>query len=324
MHNFNTIILSVLLIAGSIRAAEKQKVIFDCDLAGDIDDAFAVALLLSSPEIEILGLVMDHGNTPARARVACRLLYETGRETIPVLVGRHTPSIVGLDKELAGFSHQFAWADEFDKVKPSPENAADFIIRNLRKYPKEVTLFTVAPVPNLKDVLDKDPDALKFARRVVSMFGSFYMGYGSGPVPDAEWNVRADVESAKRLINSGADITFAGLDVTAFVQLGEVERMRLLFRRSPLTDVLCGLYSLWRYEAYAKPDPTLFDVVAVGMVLWPDLFTTRQAHVRVTDGGYTVIDESREPNCKIGMTVNKEELIRRVMDRYLHQNFIRY
>jgi purine nucleosidase len=43
---------------------QKQKVIFDCDLGGDIDDAFAVALLLTSQqEFEIMGFCMDHGNT---------------------------------------------------------------------------------------------------------------------------------------------------------------------------------------------------------------------------------------------------------------------
>ena len=61
-------------------AAPKQKVIFDCDLAGDVDDAYAAALLLASPEFEVLGLVMDHGHTWGRARVAGRLLYELGLE----------------------------------------------------------------------------------------------------------------------------------------------------------------------------------------------------------------------------------------------------
>jgi inosine-uridine nucleoside N-ribohydrolase len=175
----------------------------------------------------------------------------------------------------------------------------------------------------MQDLLKKDGEALKLARRVVSMFGSFYMGYNGGPIPDAEWNVRADVGAAKQFVNSGAKITYAGLEVTTMVKLGEEERMRLLYRKSPLTDALCGLYSLWRYEPYAKPDPTLFDAVAVGMVLWPELFTTRKAHIKVLDGGYTVIDESLPPNAEIGMTIQKDEFIRRIMERYLKQNLMR-
>jgi purine nucleosidase len=316
-------VLLVFILALPDATAAKQKVIFDCDLAGDIDDAFAVALVLTSPEFDILGFVMDHGNTPKRAQVACRLLYETGMEHIPVVVGRHTPNIVGVDQELAGNSHQFAWAKGFDKIKPINISAADFIIENLRNHPNEVILFTVGPVPNILDVIKKDAEALKLAKRVVSMFGSFYMGYSGGPVPDAEWNVRADVEAAKLFAASGAKLTFVGLDITTFVKLNEESRQRLLMRQSPLTNALCGLYTLWRFESYARPDPTLFDVVAVAMVLWPDLFTTRPAYVKVIDGGYTVIDESKTPNCEIGMSIDKEEFLKRVMERYLRQNLTR-
>lgn len=43
-----------LIILGIILAinvnAQKKKIIFDCDLGGDIDDAYAVALLLCSQE----------------------------------------------------------------------------------------------------------------------------------------------------------------------------------------------------------------------------------------------------------------------------------
>ncbi|MBN1893193.1 nucleoside hydrolase [bacterium] len=300
--------------------ATKQKIILDCDLAGDIDDAFAVALILTSPEFEVLGLVMDHGLTDRRAQVACKMLYETGMEHIPVVVGRRTPGVIGQDRELAGESSQFLWANGFSKVKPVEKKAADFIIENLRRYPHEVILFTVGPLPNIGEVIDKDPEALKLAKKIYSMFGSFYMGYGTGPVPDAEWNVKADVESAKKFAASGAPITYAGLDITTFVKLGKEYRDRLLMRQSPLTDALCGLYTLWGYESYAQPDPTLFDVVAVGMALWPDLFTTRKAHVRVIDGGYTVVDESKAPNCEIGMTINREEFLRRFMERVLRQN----
>lgn len=316
--------LICLLLAFSLIAAEKQKVIFDCDLAGDVDDAYALALVLASPEFEVLGVVMDHGNTPKRAQVACRMLWECGLEHIPVVVGRHTPGVIGVDKEPAGYSNQFYWGEGFDKVKPIKQNAADFIIENLRKYPNQVILFTVGPVPNMQDVIKKDPQALKLAKKVVSMFGSFYMGYGGGPIPDAEWNVLADVESSKQFVNCGANLVYAGLDITTLVKLNEENRMRLLYRNSPLTDALSALYTLWRYESYAQPDPTLFDAVAVGMVLWPELFTTRPAHVQVVGRGFTVIDESKAPNCEIGMTVNRDEFVRRMVERFLKQNFNRF
>jgi inosine-uridine nucleoside N-ribohydrolase len=322
LRHFGLLILFSLMVV-SARGAPKQKILLDCDLGGDIDDAFALGLALSSPELEVLGVVMDHGDTAGRARVACRLLYELGLENIPVIVGRPTPAIVGVQQGVAGPSHQFEWARDFNQIKPGDQDASDFIIETLRKYPHEVVLLTVGPVCNIQDALKKDPDALKLAKRVVSMFGSFYMGYDTGPVPSAEWNVRADVGAARAFVASGANPVFAGLDVTTFVKLNAEQRARLRDRKSPLTDALGDLYTLWRKEDFARPDPTLFDAVAVGMVLWPDLFTTRKAHVKVIDGGWTVIDESQPPNCEIGMTIQKDEFIRRLMDRLLKQDLRR-
>lgn len=319
------LLIFLLLFTMSLTAddKERQKIILDCDFGGDIDDAFAVALILSSPEFDVLGFVMDHGNTPLRARTICKLLYETGKDDIPVVVGKPTPGIVGVDTAIAGYSYQFYWSEGFDKLKPSKINAADFIIDNLKKYPNEIILFTVGPVCNIKDVLQKDKDVLKLVKKVVSMFGSFYMGYNSGSVPDAEWNVRADVRASKMFVSSGAKITYAGLDVTTFVKLDEKNLNKLLFRQSPLTNALCGLYSLWRNESYAQPEANLFDVVAIGSVLWPELFTSRKTNIRVDNNGYTLMDDSKEPNAEILLTINKDEFIKRIMNRYLIQNLHR-
>lgn len=314
-----TVWLLVVLLPMLLWASEgRQKVILDADLGGDIDDAFALALILASPEFELLGVVMDHGLTEKRAQIACRMLYETGFEQVPVAVGRQTPNVVGRDTRLAGYSPQFHWAEGFTKKRPIATPAADFIIETLRKYPNEVILFTVGPVPNLADVVRKDPEALKLAKGVYSMFGSFYMGYGRDPVPSAEWNVRADAASAQKFAASGAEITYAGLDITTFVKLEADRRLELAMRHSPLTDAVSGLYTLWGQET-----PVLYDAVAVGMVLWPELFQTRPAHVRVTDEGFTLIDESRPPNSKIGMTIRTEEFLSRMMERLLRQNLAR-
>jgi len=309
MRKWFLVLVSFLLLYQLLSAAEKQKVIFDCDLGDDIDDAFALALVISSPEFDVLGIVMDYGNTPKRAQIACRMLYETGRDDIPVVVGRET-------KE--HYSAQFNWGEGFTKYKPISKSGADFIIENLKKYPNEVILITVGPVPNMADIIKKDPDALKLAKHIYSMYGSFYMGYNTGPIPSAEWNVRADEKASRAFSACGAKITYAGLDVTTFVKWDAEKRLKLLMRQSPLADAICGLYTLWGQET-----PTLFDCVAVGMVLWPELFSTRKAFVKVIDGGYTVIDESKTPNCEIGMTINTDEFLNRLLQRYLTQNLMR-
>jgi inosine-uridine nucleoside N-ribohydrolase len=181
----------------------------------------------------------------------------------------------------------------------------------------------IGPVPNMGDIHDKDPDVLKLAKHVYSMFGSFYIGYGSSPIPSPEWNVRADINASKKFASSGAKITYAGLDITDYVRL-KYEFIELLNdRKSPLTDAIVGLYSLWSLGREPKPEPVLFDAVAVSMVIWPELFETRKAFVKVTDEGYTVIDETKEPNCTIGMSINTKEFLAKYMDRLMKQNFMR-
>ena len=315
---FCLILILLLLSIQSVISQPRQKIIFDCDLGGDIDDAFALGLILSSPEFEVLGIVMDHGLTNKRAQVACKMLYLTNREDIPVVVGRKTTQVVGTDIP-ADYSGQYYWAEGFDKVKPIAKPASDFIIENLRKYPGEVILITVGPVTNIGDVIKKDPEALKLAKHVYSMFGSFYLGYGTAenpnPVISQEWNVRGDSEASKLLVASETQITYCGLDVTTRVWFDKDLQFKLLMRQSPLTDAICGLTALWGGDK-----PCLHDAVAVGMILWPDLFTTRPAYVKISGEAYTVIDENQEPNCEIAMTVNTGEFLKRLMHRYLTQN----
>jgi hypothetical protein len=59
------------------------------------------------------------------------------------------------------------------------------------------------------------------------------------------------------------------------------------------------------------------------MVLWPELFTTRKVHVRIDDHGYTRIDEDKEPNCEIGISIKDDVFIDRMMRRLLKQNLMR-
>jgi len=61
-----------------------QLAIIDTDIGDDIDDAFAIALALHSPELHILGITTAYGDTELRARLLDRYLGAIGRTDIPV------------------------------------------------------------------------------------------------------------------------------------------------------------------------------------------------------------------------------------------------
>jgi len=320
-----TLLLFIVTIGISTSLfSQKQKVIFDCDLGGDIDDAFALALLLSShEELDILGICMDHGDTEGRARIANKILYETGFDNIPVYVGRHTVNVAGEDTVPAGPSPQYIWAENFNRKISELTPAADLIVKTLNRYPGEVILFTVGPVDNIEDVLKKDPNALQKAKRVISMFGSVEKGYGGSDEISAEWNVRANIPASQMLMNSGANLLLAPLDITAHVVLSDKYLSGITMRKTPLTDAVSSLYSLWYHQANWANQPVMFDGVAVGMLLWPELFETRKAYIYVDEEGYTREDKTKEPNCQIGVKIKDEEFLLRMYRKLIEQGYKR-
>ena len=328
-----TISLLVSMAAAPAQpAAEPQKVLFDCDIGSDIDDAYALALLLASPEIELVGITVGHARTPDRAPLALRMLWETGLDHIPVHVGRETPLVTLRDGSPheqfaeAPYNRQFHWARGFDEVQPRAQPAAEFIVDTLAASPGEITLLTVGPVTNVGDALEIDPDVLKNAKRVVSMYGSIRSGYDGGDA-QREWNVLADAASS-RLFDAGVqaggtDVVYIPLDVTDHVRLDADRRLHLHMRGTPLTDAVTALYSLWRNEERNQSMPRLFDAVAVGYLLWPDLFGLEHGRVTVDERSMTLFEPGAEPTSTVALEIDDAGFIERMMLRFLEQNLRR-
>src|SRR5438270_3509227 len=155
--------------ATEVRSASAEKVIIDTDIGDDIDDAFAVALALRSPELQILGISTTFGDTEARAKLLDRLLREVGRSDIPVAVGTPTTNVNFTQKRYAEGGH-FARA--------SHSRAVDFILDQIRRHPGEITLVAIGPLVNVGALIDKDAQTFRKLRRVVLMGGSVERGYG--------------------------------------------------------------------------------------------------------------------------------------------------
>ncbi len=119
-------------------AGPRLKVLLDTDIGTDIDDAWALGLLMVSPQVELVGVTISDGDTAARAKVAAKLLHAGGRGEVPVAVGRATSLPDSVD-------YQFTWAEDFTAVRPVAQSAADFIVETLRRHPGEITLLAVGP-----------------------------------------------------------------------------------------------------------------------------------------------------------------------------------
>ena len=254
----------------------KAKIIIDSDIGDDVDDAFAVALALTSPEVEILGITTAWGDTRLRARLTDRLLAEAGHADIPVAEGIPTQG-------KTRFS-QARWA-EVGPAKAHPQ-AVDFLLRQIAQHPGEITLIAIGPETNIGAAIDRDAATFKKLRRVVLMGGSIHRGYDDlgykpdrGPQP--EYNIYSDVSAAQKLFASGVPIFMMPLDSTQ-LKLDEVKRAILFEAGTPLTDALTLLYHEWGQQT-----PTLFDVMAVAYVVEPQLCPVTPLHIEIDKDGST-------------------------------------
>jgi purine nucleosidase len=307
---FSIVAILFSLVIGSVSSAQTQppaqapgtpeKVIIDTDIGDDIDDAFALALALKSPELEILGVSTTFGDTEARAKIVDRFLGEAGRSDIPVLAGTPTKTTNVMNQKRYGEGGHFA--------KASHPDASDFVLDQIRKYPGQITLIAIGPLMNVGSLIDKDPATFRKLKRVVMMGGSIECGYGelwfcAAHGPDAEWNIINDIPSAKKLFLSGVPLYVMPLDSTQ-LKLDEVKRAFLFKQGTPLTDALTLLYHEWGQQT-----PTLFDPVTVAYILDPKTCPVQPMHIRVDDKGFTR-SEPGAPNAQVCMHSDADAFFR--------------
>jgi inosine-uridine nucleoside N-ribohydrolase len=283
--------LSQVAIA-EVEPASPEKIIIDTDIGDDIDDAFAVALALRSPEVRVIGFSTAFGDTTARAAILDRLLGESGNEALPVAIGipTSTPNESGFGAPVS----QKHYGEGSRFARSSHPHAVDFILEQIRRFPGQITLVAIGPLSNIGPLIDRDPASFQKLKRIVMMGGSigaikpdFGSGHPFGPV--AEWNISNDIPSAQKLFRTGVPIYMIPLDSTAHLQLDDVKRAILFSEGTPLTDSLARLYQLWSLSSGVQI-PVLYDAMAVAVVVNPELCPVTPAHISIDDKGFTRSD----------------------------------
>ena len=265
--------------------ATPQLVILDTDIGDDIDDAFALALVLRSPELHLLGIQTAFGDTELRARLVDRYLAAVGRTRIPILAG------------VPGKPSNFTQA-AYARQAPAHKHpaAVPFLLSQIRRHPGQITLIAIGPLVNIQAAIAQDPATFRKLKRVVIMGGSIYRGYdhpqAGNPAaddlhtpPSPEWNILCDPAGAQALFASGVPVYVMPLDSTQ-IHLELPLLGQILSHGSPLTDQLTLLYHQWTGPSEWRR-PTLFDPVAVTFSIRPDLCPMRPLRIQVDSKGFT-------------------------------------
>jgi inosine-uridine nucleoside N-ribohydrolase len=267
-------------------------VVLATDIGGDIDDTWALALLLKSPELELKLALTDYGSPQYRAKLLAKFLETAGHGNIPVGLGPE----YGENRE----GGQAAWVKDYhlDHYRGTlHENGAKALVETIMSSPQPITLISVGPTPTVAAALAMEPKIAERAR-FVGMHGSVRVGYDGSATPAAETNVVAAVKPAQQVLSASWDITITPLDTCGLVILDGARYQRLLKSRDPLVSALIENYRIWSRSGNGNPyadlaekrSSVLFDTVAVYLAMFQDLCVMERLNIRVTDDGFTKID----------------------------------
>ncbi len=192
---------------------KKYICLLDTDIGDDIDDVFALALMLENPEIDLKAVTTVYKNTKLRAYQAKQLI-DAYHKNVKVYYGEGLP----LSKKITPFvtEHLNETGDlinnhpcQYDETMQGEifPNAVDEIIRLAKIYQNELIIVTIGPMTNIAAAIKKEPAITKWIKRIYAMGGWF-----TNPVP--EWNILCDEVAADIVYKSGIEIYSCGLDVT--------------------------------------------------------------------------------------------------------------
>ncbi|HEX8765943.1 MAG TPA: nucleoside hydrolase [Candidatus Acidoferrum sp.] len=184
--------------AFELEAQGKRKVAIDQDAAGPGGtDMQSILALVNSPDTDVLGITVLTGDAWRDEEVqhTLRLMEIIGRADIPVVPGAVFPLVNSKEyitkwetlhgklvyKGAWNFARGYAVHGPYEippmpegnpTIKASTEDAAHFLVRVVRKYPHEVTIYAAGPMTDLAMAIALDPQFAELSKELILMAGS--------------------------------------------------------------------------------------------------------------------------------------------------------
>ena len=282
-------------------AGKPVPTILSTDIGGDIDDTWALAHLVRSPELDLKMVMTETGEAEYRALVAAKYLEVTGNTDVQIAIG---PSQGEMGDEER---HQGPWVEDYklsDYPGPVHEDGIQAFINLVESTDGPINVIAVGPAPGLAAAVTRAPEIARKCR-FFGMYGSFALGYGGVPEPANEYNVRADVDAFRTLMAAEWEsIALTPLDTCGLVVLeGENYHKIWCATGDPVTRAVIENYCIWAPRVpwmdasfFTRQSSTLFDNVAIYMAYADDLIVYEDVTFSVTNAGYTVRDPSKVLN----------------------------
>ena len=281
----------------STHSLQPRKIILDTDIGDDIDDSFALLLMLESHAFDVLGVTTVFRNTEKRAKMAKQLIRSLGYN-VEVYAGCNYPLVSKIDdlihpdirkKESLDENGLYLipqWEESMREETIGKQNAVDFIIEQVHKYPHEVTIVPIGPYTNIATAIKKDPSIVPLIKEVRVMGGAFDMDW-------IEWNVFCDPEAAHILFHSGVDLYAVGFNVTRLTGLSDEQVNALKNSQSPTIKLVYKAMQKW-FAHYEFTVPVMHDPLTIASILDDSIvkFEDHKIEVDLQSRGKTIESES--------------------------------
>ncbi len=300
-------------------APEPIPVILDTDIGTDIDDTWALAMLLRSPELDLKMVVSDTGDTVYRARIMARMLEIAGRTDVPVAVG--------IDQgDKPENKRQSEWVKEyFLEQYPGPvkTNGVDALVDAIMQSPRPMTLICIGPMPNIARALEIEPDIARRAN-FVGMHGSINWSHHGAGEQIAEYNVKADIAACRKVFQAPwSSMSITPLDTCGRIRLIGERYARVRDCEDSLIRAVIENYRIWAAKQQCWnceiESSVLFDTVAVHLGFSTGYLKMQEMGIRVDERGFTVVDrKAQKMNVAIDwqdMSAYEDYLVERLVEQ---------
>lgn len=271
---------------GSSRASgARVPVVLDTDIGDDIDDTWALVMLLKSPQLDVKLVTTTFGKSEYRTKLIAKLLAVAGRSDIPVGMGAGGSG---------GTGGQEPWVKDFDLEKYQGKvhkDGVQALIEAVNASPEPVRIISIGPSSTVAAALQRQPDLARKAI-FVGMQGSVYKGYGGAAKPSREYNVKEDIPAAQRVLSAPwRRAVITPLDTCGVVTLDDPRFQQLAESSDPLVKALMENYRIWAKNENVKASSVLFDTVAVYLACPGPrpLLEMEELRIQVTKAGMTAV-----------------------------------
>jgi purine nucleosidase len=249
----------------------RQPFYLDCDTG--IDDAMAIAYLLASDRVDLVGIGTVSGNISAAvgAQNTLDLLQLAGRADIPVAIGAHdfqSAFFEGGATHVHGENGIGGVELPAASAHPVTESAPEMIVRLAHAHPGELHILAIGPLTNLAIALRHDPSIASLVKAVTIMGGAALVPGNVTRV--AEANIHNDPEAAADVLAAPWFVTMVPLDATMESLIEAADRDTLEASERPVARAIGAMldtYFNFYVQFYGRRTSALHDPLAAAIAV---------------------------------------------------------